>query len=348
VAAATSAAASSALPPLVCPIADCGQVLDRELIVGMQHRDLLKLEQEQKIALALHKSGKVTMSPKLVALFEELQVALGRGEKSVVFSQWTSFLDIVQVALTTAGVSFVRLDGQMSSANRAKALTAFKDDENVKVFLISLKAGGCPIFGEQIVLASGEIKAAEELTIDDQLVGQGGRTMRITSLNRDCRADHHFVLTMGSRVYRVSPGHLVTVSRRRHNTSHKSDELIDVPVEILHALPQLWKSASDNHSAHLLLARLDAIPHKHERKSKLVTPITAIVRVDESSAFVELSVAPVGEPRGDESDRRYLLANGVLTHNCGLNLTSANHVFLCDSWWAPSQGGLKQTSGKDA
>jgi hypothetical protein len=73
-----------------------------------------------------------------------------------------------------------------------------------------------------------------------------------------------------------------------------------------------------------------------DERAKLVAPITSVVRIEEAVPFVELSVEPVGEPAGDESDRRYLLANGVLTHNCGLNLTTANNVFLCDSWWAPS------------
>jgi SNF2 family DNA or RNA helicase len=125
---------------LFCP--QCRLQLDKALIIGMHHRELLRLEEEQKQAAALHARGHVTLSPKLLALLEELQLVLNKGDKAIVFSQWTSFLNILQACLQQANVRHVRLDGQMSAANRAKALKAFEDDDSVKVFLISLKAGG--------------------------------------------------------------------------------------------------------------------------------------------------------------------------------------------------------------
>jgi len=127
-------------PTLYCP--QCRQQLDKALIVSMHHKELLRLEQEQQQAAILHAKGHVTLSPKLLALLEELQLVLNAGDKAVVFSQWTSFLNILQTCLNQASVRHVRLDGQMNSANRAKALKAFEDDDEVKVFLISLKAGG--------------------------------------------------------------------------------------------------------------------------------------------------------------------------------------------------------------
>jgi len=125
---------------LYCP--QCRQQLDKSLIIGMHHRELLRLEEEQKQAAALHARGHATLSPKLLALLEELQRVLNLGDKAIVFSQWTSFLNILQACLQQANVKHVRLDGQMSAANRAKALKSFEDDDTVKVFLISLKAGG--------------------------------------------------------------------------------------------------------------------------------------------------------------------------------------------------------------
>ena len=44
------------------------------------------------------------------------------GGKSVVFSQWTSVLDLVEVALDRAGISYVRLDGSMSPQQRSASL----------------------------------------------------------------------------------------------------------------------------------------------------------------------------------------------------------------------------------
>eukprot|EP01130_Rhizamoeba_saxonica_P018421 TRINITY_DN9210_c0_g1_i1.p1 TRINITY_DN9210_c0_g1~~TRINITY_DN9210_c0_g1_i1.p1 ORF type:complete len:829 (-),score=168.41 TRINITY_DN9210_c0_g1_i1:45-2531(-) len=63
-------------------------------------------------------------------------------EKSIVFSQWTSMLDLIENSLAESGVRFVRLDGTMSQANREKSIKLFNTDPTVKIFLISMKAGG--------------------------------------------------------------------------------------------------------------------------------------------------------------------------------------------------------------
>jgi len=62
--------------------------------------------------------------------------------KSLVFSQWTSFLDICQKAIIRAGFKCVRLDGKMPEPKRKLAIRSFQNDPEVTVFLISLKAGG--------------------------------------------------------------------------------------------------------------------------------------------------------------------------------------------------------------
>ena len=63
-------------------------------------------------------------------------------EKIVVFSQWTSMLDLVEVPLKKEKITFVRLDGTCSQSNRMKVLSQFSKDDSVRVMLISLKAGG--------------------------------------------------------------------------------------------------------------------------------------------------------------------------------------------------------------
>ncbi|OMJ08064.1 DNA repair protein RAD5 [Smittium culicis] len=63
-------------------------------------------------------------------------------EKSVVFSQWTSVLDIVEKILTSNNISFARLDGTMSRLARQKQQEIFSKENNCTVMLVSLKAGG--------------------------------------------------------------------------------------------------------------------------------------------------------------------------------------------------------------
>lgn len=62
--------------------------------------------------------------------------------KSVVFSGWTSHLDLIQIALDNAGITYTRLDGKMSRPARNAAMDAFRDDHSVQVILVSIMAGG--------------------------------------------------------------------------------------------------------------------------------------------------------------------------------------------------------------
>ncbi|PNS19224.1 DNA repair protein RAD5 [Sphaceloma murrayae] len=64
------------------------------------------------------------------------------GMKSVVFSQFTSFLDILQPELTAAGIQHLRFDGSMAQKQRAAVLTEFAERPKGCVLLLSLRAGG--------------------------------------------------------------------------------------------------------------------------------------------------------------------------------------------------------------
>jgi superfamily II DNA or RNA helicase len=79
-------------------------------------------------------------SSKVDALCETLVSAVADGHKALVFSQWTSLLDLVEPHLEAAGLGFTRLDG--STKDRAAVVNAFQDDAGPPVLLLSLKAGG--------------------------------------------------------------------------------------------------------------------------------------------------------------------------------------------------------------
>ena len=59
----------------------------------------------------------------------------------LLFSQFTSMLDIIQKDLEDEGISFARLDGSTSKIDRRLRVESFQNDET-SVFLLSLKAGG--------------------------------------------------------------------------------------------------------------------------------------------------------------------------------------------------------------
>ncbi|RKH48039.1 DEAD/DEAH box helicase [Corallococcus sicarius] len=78
-------------------------------------------------------------SSKVQALVEALGTAAEDGHKALVFSQWTSMLDLIEPALREAGIGFIRLDG--GTANRGAVAASFQDEKGPPVMLISLKAG---------------------------------------------------------------------------------------------------------------------------------------------------------------------------------------------------------------
>ncbi|MGK5088310.1 DEAD/DEAH box helicase [Bdellovibrionota bacterium FG-2] len=81
-------------------------------------------------------------STKVDTLLAQLQEVISEGHKALVFSQFTSFLDIIEKQLMAHKIEFRRLDGQTSSEERRQRVTQFQEDPALKVFLVSLKAGG--------------------------------------------------------------------------------------------------------------------------------------------------------------------------------------------------------------
>ncbi|KAK7390769.1 hypothetical protein VNO78_18835 [Psophocarpus tetragonolobus] len=61
--------------------------------------------------------------------------------KAIVFSQWTSMLDLVEISLRQFGIQFRRLDGRMTLGARDKAVKDFNTEPEITVMLMSLKAG---------------------------------------------------------------------------------------------------------------------------------------------------------------------------------------------------------------
>lgn len=62
--------------------------------------------------------------------------------KAVVFSGWTTHLDLIQLALTNSNINFVRLDGSMSRKQRNASLNAFSNEDEISCILVSITAGG--------------------------------------------------------------------------------------------------------------------------------------------------------------------------------------------------------------
>jgi SNF2 family DNA or RNA helicase len=94
-------------------------------------------------------SGPHTKTKELLRDIQEMKAEsvafIENGEtplKCVVFSEFTSHLDLIQRALSDNNHSYVRIDGTMSLSKRRKVLDAFNDDDKVTILLASIKAAG--------------------------------------------------------------------------------------------------------------------------------------------------------------------------------------------------------------
>lgn len=79
-------------------------------------------------------------SSKYDMLLELLQTLIESNHKTVIFSQYTRMLNIIRSDLQKQGIPFEYLDG--TSKNRLGIVKKFNEDQNIPIFLVSLKAGG--------------------------------------------------------------------------------------------------------------------------------------------------------------------------------------------------------------
>ena len=102
---------------------------------------LLKLRQVccDPRLVPLASAQKIQQSAKLDLLMELLPEMLAEGRKVLLFSQFTSMLELIEEALKARDLPWVKLTGQ--SRNRDAIIDRFTSGE-VPLFLISLKAGG--------------------------------------------------------------------------------------------------------------------------------------------------------------------------------------------------------------
>lgn len=103
---------------------------------ALETAQVVSLTQEQ---IADKASLEKNTSTKVEALLEILKASSqDPSNKTIVFSQWTSFLDILQPHLTHHGLKFTRIDGSMSATQRDQALEALDSDPLTTVMLASL------------------------------------------------------------------------------------------------------------------------------------------------------------------------------------------------------------------
>ncbi|QSQ22451.1 DEAD/DEAH box helicase [Pyxidicoccus parkwayensis] len=92
-------------------------------------------------------------SSKLERFMELVHELRAEGQRTLVFSQFTSHLSLVRDVLDAQGIRYEYLDGQTPQGARAERVRAFQEGD-APLFLISLKAGG---FGLNLTAATSVI-----------------------------------------------------------------------------------------------------------------------------------------------------------------------------------------------
>lgn len=117
----------------LCPV--CRKAITRQ--------ELITAPTDSRFQIDIEKNW--VESSKIVALLQELEILRMSGSKSILFSQWTAFLDLLQIPLSRSNISFVRLDGTLNQQQRERVIKQFSEDDSILVLLMSLKAGGVGI-----------------------------------------------------------------------------------------------------------------------------------------------------------------------------------------------------------
>lgn len=126
---------------LECPVCHIALSIDLSApAIEVNNEDFKK----GSIVNRINMGGEWRSSTKIEALVEELYKLRSDRQtiKSIVFSQFTSMLDLVEWRLKRAGFQTVKLQGSMSPIQRDNTIRHFMENTNVEVFLVSLKAGG--------------------------------------------------------------------------------------------------------------------------------------------------------------------------------------------------------------
>jgi DNA repair protein RAD5 len=105
-----------------CPI--CRQSLKKNDLIALPTESPFKVDIENNL----------TESSKLSKLFDFLEkIQKYSDEKSIVFSQWTSFFDLLENPLRRRGIGFLRFDGKLTQKQREKVLKEFNDTKEKRV-----------------------------------------------------------------------------------------------------------------------------------------------------------------------------------------------------------------------
>jgi non-specific serine/threonine protein kinase len=106
---------------------------------------LLKLRQISLFPQLADNKLKKIKSAKFELFKDLINDIIKENYKVAIFSQFVQVLKIIEDYFKKEKLEYSYLDGSCASQNRKKSIQQFQDNENIKLFLLSIKAGGVGI-----------------------------------------------------------------------------------------------------------------------------------------------------------------------------------------------------------
>jgi Superfamily II DNA/RNA helicases, SNF2 family len=134
---------------------------------------------------------------------DELRALLKRfienGDRTLIFSQFTMVMDILENVLQTLQIEFVRLDGRTSVEDRQSILDHFHEHTSIPVFLLSTKAGGAGInlaCANKVVIFDSSFNPQEDVQAENRAhrVGQTREVEVFRFVTRDTIEEQIYAL----------------------------------------------------------------------------------------------------------------------------------------------------------
>eukprot|EP00466_Bigelowiella_natans_P003232 jgi/Bigna1/52951/estExt_Genewise1Plus.C_130170 len=143
-------------------------------------------------------------SAKFDFLKEKLPQLVAEEHRVLIFSQWTSLLDILELLMEDLALQYLRLDGSTPASERQELIDTFNGDSNFKVFLLSTKSGGVGLnltSADTVILHDLDFNPQNDLQAENRChrIGQKKLVTVMRLVSKDTVDEHIFAIANKKR-----------------------------------------------------------------------------------------------------------------------------------------------------
>mmetsp|Transcript_64570 Transcript_64570/g.76451 ORF Transcript_64570/g.76451 Transcript_64570/m.76451 type:complete len:634 (-) Transcript_64570:75-1976(-) len=173
-------------------------------------------------------------SAKFTRLRTLLPELIDQDHRILIFSQWTRLLDLLGTLLDTINIRFLRIDGQTDITTRQPLIDEFNSTNEIKVFLLSTRAGGMGInltSADTCIIHDLDFNPFNDLQAEDRChrIGQTKKVTVIKMVTEDTVDDDIYKMQerkkkMNAVILQEGQGEPDTVTKQGKGSVDKKDE----------------------------------------------------------------------------------------------------------------------------